>query len=1851
VAHLVTKVMADLEVPIPFLEGCSLVAGYGDDENIGRIEVDFFSGYDLEPEREYDEGQPEVVEEIAGPPTIELAIRADIFSLRFSRDRLKPVEITRDGAGHVIGYTEREGTVDINLGTVTFLVTNVGGDWAIDLEWSDEAGGSGISIPTCMIADTGVIIEARDIAFNLSGSGARPAHAPSDWKGIYIGSATVYIPSVMNGSIAAQDLGIGYGGLYGHIQGGPWEVECTGLGCTGDIAGTVLGMPGGLTSVDLEFVQSIPVAATIKGKILLPFFDEAVDVEIGLDLDGGFSVKLDRENGLYTLTKRDLLRLELESLGFEVKNGEFATKLAGTIQPLVAGVTWPAVQITEMTIYADGRVDLDGGWLNLPEQFQVNFHGFSAELTQLGFGETDDHYRWIGFSGSIQLVADLGLGARFDRLRIEWPTEGEINADTIRLKLEGVGVDLTIPDVLSFKGQVRFIDDNGEKGFKGGVKLILYSINLEIDAEILVIRTGGFTAFYIYVNTDFPAGIPLASTGIAIYGLAGLYGQNVEPDKTPEEMWYENWYKGKRLAGGSTDPGVVSSSQWQATQGSMAFGAGVTLGTVSDNGFAVNGKLLLVLILPGPIILLEGRANLLTERKKLGNVDSEPTFEALAVLDNRAGQFLLNVAAQYKKDSEGRIIDIRAGAEVFFDYRRSDAWHLYLGQDEPREKRIRAAVLSLFRAESYFMLSARDLRLGFWAGFDERWEFGPLRVGLSAWVAADVAVSWKPIQVGGQLQLHGGFELSAFGFGLSIEVDARIAAQTPKPFEIVAELEVKLKLPWPLPDLEASVTLEWSEAGDPPWPLALGAASCEHLKASEKWPLDRWPRYDTDTSPDGLWNNEDPLEDVNEIEILDPRRIYDEDDPDHRGYMGVPVVPLDVRPVLTFTKPMFDDLDIDGVRREGLVEKVGEYEYEYHLVDLTLHKKPLNGGGWEEVAADQVYGTWQEVNDGSDRLPNVRLMLWAKTPFEWLDGGGGGGAGITGHDRPPEADCPPPSPQALTCVDWDDVPTRTRYDAPFIHDGLAFSLAPATPPPATLPMDVVYRPRAAFGRLHALRLPAQTCCQTVPVRLTIAGFPYGTTEVTLRLDTPQAVRARGYSRGNLVASPPDGAAGLATITLEATAIDTVVVEAVATPQQNAYLYWVCFNAPLNPERQKAVDEWVSAVDVTRRAWHMRVPGAGGGNTSRLSQRTTGSAEQPEPEYDDLLEPDHYYRLTVETKVIRRNGDNGEEPSTFTEKIYWQTGQPPGVYDPPPDDQGESQVHAHEHYSQKGPLKDLSAYVEYTVPAPEARAVYRAYDIGAHFNANYVKDMYQLAGKPLRVFVYDAQGQPVANLVNRWDEDIALSQAGNTTAWGRLSSLPAQTGKFAPRAVSGVKAAITLSRAEAAWLYSLDQAPCLEGIDLAAVPPDDHLNASGLLRPETLYQARLVADGGQGQQYPVYKWRFITSRFAHFRHHIGSFRELAWDEHLIRGRPETPLLTEQQLSDLETLLGNADDAQRFEQIAAMFVFGTAPAANQPGRWLRPAPQRVEVTLLRDATRRYGLLLESPEPLDPQRVGIMAQYDQPVILSPDRPGVAKLLDAHLVRGDAAVNDEYVDILLLQDQDLSGWSLEHTASNYPPNAAFVAYYSFPPNTGVFKEGTLIRVHSGRAADDPLGDRPPTYKHRYAEGVNKLNSTGDRLRLVDARGNTVHQRFFRPSDAYTGRDMVAVWNADRTTAFLFFPDGETRVGTMPDGQYRLVCTFRRTVEAEQGQPSLPQLRQANDTTDEQAHLEVVVGAENFQFLVGDVNQDGVVGVEDVEMVADGWREPVTGENDPRDLNDDGVINVIDVQTAAGNLGARFKP
>ena len=136
-----------------------------------------------------------------------------------------------------------------------------------------------------------------------------------------------------------------------------------------------------LASLGVEFDRVLDLYAGTGsiGEVLRP--DEPIDLDVGVDLGGRLTLAVSSPDGLLTLTKPDLLTLTVDSVGFTAGPSGFVVALSGSVRPLIGDLDWPTVTIRQLTIDSAGTVHLDGGWLDLPDQYTLDFHGFSLEIT------------------------------------------------------------------------------------------------------------------------------------------------------------------------------------------------------------------------------------------------------------------------------------------------------------------------------------------------------------------------------------------------------------------------------------------------------------------------------------------------------------------------------------------------------------------------------------------------------------------------------------------------------------------------------------------------------------------------------------------------------------------------------------------------------------------------------------------------------------------------------------------------------------------------------------------------------------------------------------------------------------------------------------------------------------------------------------------------------------------------------------------------------------------------------------------------------------------------------------------------------------------------------------------------------------------------------------------------------------------------------------------------------------------------------------------------------------------------------------------------------------------------------
>ncbi len=336
------------------------------------------------------------------------------------------------------------------------------------------------------------------------------------------------------------------------------------------------------------------------------------------------------------------------------------------------------------------------------------------------------------------------------RMRLDPPGDPELTA---------FAASVDIPGALKGRG---YMEINANE-FKGQLDLTLVPVQVRVAAGLGVAsiqpaQGGPGTGVIVTLEVDFPVAIPLATSGIGIYGFLGLFAMNYARDES--SIPHENlapalaWLK---ATGG--DPTNIAF--WSAKINTWAFGVGAILGTMGSS-VIFNLKGVILLELPGPRLLLMMKAKLLAVIPELQS-NAEGVFLAVIDLDFGRGTLTIGLAIDFDIDP---LLTIKIPVEAFFNFNDTSDWHLFLGQ---YANQIQATVLQVFDASGYLMLSGNgipahgglpevygfSIATGLHVSFT--WGGGPLYARLSA--GFDAVLGFSPFRVAGILTVRGSLHL------------------------------------------------------------------------------------------------------------------------------------------------------------------------------------------------------------------------------------------------------------------------------------------------------------------------------------------------------------------------------------------------------------------------------------------------------------------------------------------------------------------------------------------------------------------------------------------------------------------------------------------------------------------------------------------------------------------------------------------------------------------------------------------------------------------------------------------------------------------------------------------------------------------------------------------------------------------------------------------------------------------------------------------------------------------------------------------------------------------------------------
>jgi hypothetical protein len=370
----------------------------------------------------------------------------------------------------------------------------------------------------------------------------------------------------------------------------------------------------------------------------------------------------------------------------------------------------PGVQMVELDFSrADMEIEDPGGW-----QVQSPASLFDILGTRSGRGST-----WL----EVDLRFKLNLGP----VRVSGATiRATLNEDgTIDASLRGLDASLEVPGAIKGRGAVQLLESGG---ITAALDVKILPLNLSTDGVILyepknaaqvvepAERPDTFWLF-VQIGVDLPAAIPIANSGLGIYGISGAFGINARPKPPgpadPDPVGYQ-------LRWDSSKP--KDSFEFRADN--LTFGAQAVVGTLPDLGFSFSTRAGLFITVPDVVVRGALWAKFLSPRMGVTDQPSPGdvgvSFMGVVVVDP-ADSVMVGLHGQLNIPVVLRV-DIPVGARFPTTKADSDNWYIYLGTDGYRDAvpadgrglgPIRAAVLPDLidvGADAYTMLRGRGIQ-------------------------------------------------------------------------------------------------------------------------------------------------------------------------------------------------------------------------------------------------------------------------------------------------------------------------------------------------------------------------------------------------------------------------------------------------------------------------------------------------------------------------------------------------------------------------------------------------------------------------------------------------------------------------------------------------------------------------------------------------------------------------------------------------------------------------------------------------------------------------------------------------------------------------------------------------------------------------------------------------------------------------------------------------------------------------------------------------------------------------------------------------------------------------------------
>lgn len=585
-------------------------------------------------------------------------------------------------------------------------------------------------------------------------------------------------------------------------------------------------------------------------------------------------------------------------------------------------------------------------------------------------------------SNPMTLEVDIALGVDLGVVSVDQASVRAYLDGSAPPELTALSAKVDIPGALVGSGYMRISDTPDGKVIGGQLDLTIRPVNVRVAAAVEVANvhdgTRTATAVYVGLNVVLPAGIPLGSTGLGIFGFRGIFGMHYRRTELTDPSTSVPALAWLKKAGGQPHllqgPAPDHAILWEPKIDNWAFGVGILIGTM-EGGVILNLDGTFLLELPGPRVLIMMNARIVSPPPSVGQLGMKGGV--LAVIEITPDHFLIGILVQWDiKDLIKIVIPVEA---VFPFGSNSQDWHIYLGARHDYGPSVEVDVLGIVKGSGYLMFRGKDLTayavhggnlpalqgfsiaLGVAAGFT--WGSRSAGIYLSISGGMDAELGFDPFTLAGNIWVSGELRLWIVSIGADANLEVIVAEQS---------------------DGHPALSVDGQACGHVSL-LFFEVSGCVHVSISGPKPTAAIPTLVEKLS---LQSRSPALAQgtgVDKgIDVSLGRAVEQDARPSDDS---MPVVPIDSIPVISFLVPPSPDGSVTigglgtpltaapGVDASGYAVRSAE-EYKYQIVGLRLERIDADGSvDAVTLAGGDAPATWWTINDPTTPNPNAQLAL------------------------------------------------------------------------------------------------------------------------------------------------------------------------------------------------------------------------------------------------------------------------------------------------------------------------------------------------------------------------------------------------------------------------------------------------------------------------------------------------------------------------------------------------------------------------------------------------------------------------------------------------------------------------------------------------------------------------------------------------------------------------------------------------------------------------------------------------------------------------------------------------------------